>query len=83
MKYPLKLCNILRLVHRRQFRRLCTIAFMGSGTVAAVAARLGRNYCGSELSSDYLNNQAVLRIAEAETGISMAEQESGQGALFQ
>jgi site-specific DNA-methyltransferase (adenine-specific) len=57
--------------------------FMGSGTVAAVATRLGRNYCGSELSKDYLDNQAVLRIAESETGISMAEQETGQGALFQ
>jgi DNA modification methylase len=56
---------------------------MGSGTVAAVAARLGRNYCGSELSSDYLNNQAVLRIAEAETGVTMNEIEQGQGALFQ
>jgi hypothetical protein len=57
--------------------------FMGSGTVAAVAARLGRNYCGSELSKDYIEQQGNLRVAEAETGISMAEQEKGQMALYE
>ena len=57
--------------------------FMGSGTVAAVAAKLGRNYCGSELSKDYLDNQANIRIAEAETGVTMEEIEAGQKALFE
>ena len=56
--------------------------FMGSGTVAAVAARLGRNYIGSELNEDYVKNQAAYRVAEGETGISKQEQRQGQGALF-
>ncbi|QND84553.1 DNA modification methylase [Chromobacterium vaccinii] len=32
--------------------------FMGSGTVASVAQRLGRNWLGSELNPDYINLQA-------------------------
>lgn len=56
--------------------------FMGSGTVAAVAAKLGRNYIGSELSESYIKEQAEYRVAEAETGISKAEQLAGQGSLF-
>lgn len=56
--------------------------FMGSGTVAAVAARLGRNYIGSELNKSYITEQADYRVAEAETGISKAEQVAGQGSLF-
>lgn len=56
--------------------------FMGSGTVPAVAARLGRNYIGSELSPDYIKNQAEYRIAEAETGITKEEQVGGQLPLF-
>lgn len=57
--------------------------FMGSGTVAAVAARMGRNYIGSELSEDYLENQAKFRISAAETGLSSDEIESGQMAMFE
>jgi len=56
--------------------------FMGSGTVAAVAARLGRNYLGSELNEDYVNNQAKYRVAEGETGITKEEQRAGQLALW-
>jgi len=55
--------------------------FMGSGTVAAVAARLGRNYLGSELNEDYVKNQAEYRVAEGETGITKQEQRAGQLAL--
>ena len=36
--------------------------FMGSGTVAVVAKRLGRNYCGIELNKDYIK-MAEARIA--------------------
>lgn len=57
--------------------------FMGSGTVAAVAARLGRNYIGSELNKSYIKEQADYRVAEAETGISKAEQLAGQKGLFE
>lgn len=56
--------------------------FMGSGTVAAVAARLGRDYIGSELSADYLKHQARPRIQAAETGMTKAEIDNGQKALF-
>ncbi|KKN73196.1 hypothetical protein LCGC14_0403690 [marine sediment metagenome] len=56
--------------------------FMGSGTVAAVAARLGRNYIGSELNESYITEQADYRVAEAETGISKQEQLAGQRSLF-
>lgn len=57
--------------------------FMGSGTTAAVAARLGRNYCGIELNPDYIKEQAQGRITEAETGMSKAEQLAGQQSLFE
>lgn len=56
--------------------------FMGSGTVPAVAARLGRNYICSELNEDYVKNQAEYRVAEAETGISKEWQKDGQMALW-
>lgn len=36
--------------------------FMGSGTVAAVADKLGRHYCGSELNEDYIKEQAAPRL---------------------
>ena len=37
--------------------------FSGSGTTAAVAAKYGRNYCGIDISQDYVKNTGV-RIAE-------------------
>lgn len=36
--------------------------FMGSGTVAAVADKLGRYYCGSELNEDYIREQCEPRL---------------------
>jgi hypothetical protein len=57
--------------------------FMGSGTVAAVAAKLNRNYIGSELNEEYIKKQADLRINEAEHGVTVAEQLAGQGSLFE
>lgn len=56
--------------------------FMGSGTVAAEAARLGRDYCGSELNQDYLEEQTKPRIQQAETGLSKQEIANGQETLF-
>ena len=39
--------------------------FMGSGTVAAVAAKLGRNYIGIDINEQYIQEQANKRIAAA------------------
>ena len=36
--------------------------FMGSGTTAAVADKLGRHYCGSELNEDYIKEQVEQRL---------------------
>ena len=55
--------------------------FIGAGTVAAVAAKLGRNYSGSELSEKYLEQQAQPRIRAAETGLTPGEHDF-QKALF-
>ena len=52
--------------------------FIGSGTVPAVAARLGRDYMGSELKAEYVEHHALRRIRAAEMGI----KEIDQGALF-
>lgn len=57
--------------------------FMGSGTVAAVAARLDRNYIGCELNKSYIDDQANHRIVEAEIGLSIKEQKRGQKGLFE
>jgi len=45
----------------------CTVLdpFMGSGTVAAVAARLGRNYIGIDINEEYIQQHANKRIAAA------------------
>ena len=43
--------------------------FSGSGTTAAAAARYGRNYCGIDISQDYVKNTGV-RIAEIKSQIS-------------
>jgi hypothetical protein len=55
--------------------------FVGSGTTLQVAARLGRNYGGSELKPEYIE-MAERRIMVGETGISVKEQQQGQQALF-
>jgi site-specific DNA-methyltransferase (adenine-specific) len=40
--------------------------FSGSGTTAAAAKQLGRDYCGIDTSDDYVKN-AILRLEEIET----------------
>lgn len=57
--------------------------FMGSGTVAAAGARLGRDYLGSELNAEYVERQAVQRIRRAETGLTKQEIDNGQIGLFE
>ncbi len=55
--------------------------FAGSGTTLQVAARFNRNYIGIELKPEYVE-MAEKRVMQGETGISVKEQEAGQGALF-
>ena len=55
--------------------------FVGSGTTLQVAAKLGRNYGGSELKPEYIE-MAEKRIMQGETGMPVKEQNWGQGALF-
>ena len=55
--------------------------FVGSGTTLQVAARLGRNYGGSELNPEYIE-MAEKRIMQGETGIPIKEQRKGQRGLF-
>jgi len=57
--------------------------FMGSGTTAVVAAKLGRNYFGCEINPEYKENHIDERVAEAESGVPIEEARSGQGALFE
>jgi len=57
--------------------------FAGSGTTLAVAARLNRNYTGVEINPEYIENQAVYRVAEGETGLTPQEQRKGQKGLFE
>lgn len=57
--------------------------FMGSGTTAVVAAKLGRNYFGCEINPEYKENHIDKRVREAETGIPIAEARAGQGGLFE
>ena len=54
---------------------------MGSGTTAVVAANLGRNYFGCEINAEYKENHIDDRVAEAETGIPVADARAGQRAL--
>jgi len=56
--------------------------FAGSGTTGYVAAKLQRNYCLIELNPKYINEIAILRINEAETGVTIREQKNGQKSLF-
>jgi len=55
--------------------------FMGSGTVGYVAAVNQRDYLGIELNPKYIE-MAKMRIAKAETGVSVEEQKQGQGCLI-
>jgi DNA modification methylase len=55
--------------------------FVGSGTTLQVAARLGRNYGGSELKPEYIE-MAEKRVMQGETGIPIKEQRKGQKGLF-
>ena len=57
--------------------------FMGSGTTAVVAAKLGRNYFGCEINPEYKENHIDDRVREAETGVPIEEARAGQGALFE
>ena len=45
--------------------------FMGSGTVAEVAVKTGRNYVGCELNQEYID---LGRVKAVETGVPVAEQ---------
>lgn len=55
--------------------------FVGSGTTLQVAARLGRNYGGSELKPEYIE-MAEKRVMQGESGIPVKEQRKGQRGLF-
>jgi len=57
--------------------------FMGSGTTAVVAAKLGRNYYGCEINPEYKKNHIDKRVREFETGVPIAAAEAGQGGLFE
>jgi hypothetical protein len=57
--------------------------FMGSGTTAVVAAKLGRNYWGCEINPEYKENHIDERVREAETGISIEEARAGQRGLWE
>ena len=62
--------------------RPCIVAdiFMGSGTVAMVAAQHNRNYVGIELNEQYAQ-MARERAQSGETGITVKEARIGQMAL--
>ena len=53
--------------------------FMGSGTVAEVAVKNGRDYVGCELKPEYIK---LGRVEAVETGVPVKEQRKGQMALF-
>ena len=53
--------------------------FMGSGTVAEVAAKSGRNYVGCELNPEYIK---LGRVEAVETGVPVKEARTGQMGLF-
>jgi site-specific DNA-methyltransferase (adenine-specific) len=55
--------------------------FMGSGTVAEVAVKLGRDYVGTELSPEY-TAMARKRLEAVDTGVPVKEADKGQMALF-
>jgi hypothetical protein len=47
-----------------------------------VAAQLRRDYIGIDIKKEYVENFAIPRAKEGETGISVKEQNAGQMALF-
>ena len=59
---------------------VCDI-FMGSGTVAEVAAKHGRDYVGIELKPEYAE-MARKRITAWESGVTQKEADKGQMAMF-
>ena len=60
---------------------VCDI-FGGSGTTGIVAAKLNRDYILIELNEEYAETIARPRLAHVETGVTVAEQRSGQMGLF-
>jgi len=57
--------------------------FMGSGTTAVVAAKLGRNYFGCEINPEYKENHIDKRVRAIESGVPIAAAQAGQKALFE
>ena len=57
--------------------------FIGSGTTAVVATKLGRNYFGIDINPNYIRDHAEIRVRAAETGMSTEEVLAGQGGLFE
>lgn len=55
--------------------------FAGSGTTGAAALKTGRSFIGIDLNPDYLE-LARRRLDRCSTGLTRAEQRSGQGVLF-
>jgi len=55
--------------------------FCGSGTTCVAAKKLGRRFIGIDISAEYCEI-ARMRLKEVETGVTVAEQKQGQGALF-
>ncbi len=56
--------------------------FGGTGTVGYVAVKLKRNYILIEGKQEYIDEIANLKLAEAETGVTVDEQRQGQKGLF-
>ncbi len=59
---------------------ICFDPFMGSGTVAEVSAKTGRNYVGCELKQEYID---LGRVQAVETGVPVKEARKGQMGLFE
>jgi len=55
--------------------------FSGSGTTAAVAVKTGRKYIAIDIRQSQCDLTKA-RVAEAETGLTVAEQKTGQKGLF-
>jgi DNA modification methylase len=56
-------------------------SFCGSGTTCVAAKKLGRRYIGIDISEEYCEI-ARMRLKEADTGVTVAEQRRGQKGLF-